>query len=234
MHDSAFGRLLGVLVAPGRTFRSIAGRPTWWAPLLAILLATACIGLIAAPRTDYEDIIRQQLARSGRDIPQEQLDRQIKVMEKMRTPLMAAQSVVLPLSLCVLTLFPWAAFKLLGSDLSYGKGLSVTLYSFMPQVVSALLSIPVILSRPSLGYEDIRTGSFLKANLAALIGNEEMSHALYALLASLDVFSLWTWALLALGYREAARVSPAKAVTTMLVFWVLFVSLKMGWAAAFG
>jgi hypothetical protein len=234
MNDSGLGRLLGVLVSPGKTFRSIAARPTWWAALLVIVLSTLGVSLLAAPKMDYEDIIRQQIAKSGREVPQEQLDKQIEIMQKVRTPLMAVNAVVLPLGLCLLTLIPWAAFKLQGSDMDYARGLSATLHAFMPMVVAALLSIPVVLSRPSLGYADIRAGSFLKSNLAAVLGNEQTSAPVYALLSSLDVFSLWMWALLILGYREVAQVSTAKAATTMAVLWVIFVGLKVGWASIFG
>jgi len=234
MHDSGFGRLLGVLVAPGKTFRSIAERPTWWAALAVLMLSTLGVGLIAAPRVDYEDIIRQQIAKSGRDVPQEQLDRQIEFVKKARTPLVAVQVVATPIVIALLTLVPWVAFKLLGSEIDYGRSFAVTLHAAMPQVLSALLSIPVILSRPSLGYEDVRAGSFLKSNLAALVGTSDTKAPVYALLSSLDVFSLWTWALLFLGYREVAKVSTAKAATTIAVLWLVFVGVKVGWAALFG
>lgn len=234
MNDSELGRLLGVLVSPGKTFRSIAARPTTLAVLLVIVLSTLGVSLLAAPKTDYEDIMRGQLAKSGREIPQEQLDKQIQMMKKIRTPLTVAGAIVLPLGLCLLTLFPWAAFRLQGSDVDYARALSATLHAFLPMVVAALLSIPVILSRTSIGYADIRTGGYLKSNLAAVLGNEQTGAPLYALLSSLDVFSLWMWALLILGYREVAQVSTAKAATTMAVLWVIFVGLKIGWASIFG
>src|SRR5918996_1563977 len=97
MNDSELGRLLGVLVSPGKTFRSIAARPTTLALLLVIVLSTLGVSLLAAPKTDYEDIMRGQLAKSGREIPQEQLDKQIQMMKKIRTPLTVAGAIVLPL-----------------------------------------------------------------------------------------------------------------------------------------
>ncbi|MES1211133.1 MAG: YIP1 family protein [Acidobacteriota bacterium] len=233
MHDSAFGRLLGVLVSPGQTFRSIAARPTVWAALLVLVLSTLGGGLLAAPRIDYEDIIRKQVAKSGRDVPQEQLDKQIEVTQKIRTPLIIAQVVFVPIFLCLVTLFPWAIFKLLGSEVDYVRSLSVTAHAWMPQVVSALLSIPVILSRPSLGYEDTRNG-FLKSNLGAFMSTPEMSAPLTAVLSSLDVFSLWTLILFILGFKEVAKVSMAKAAGTMIILWLLFVGIKVGFAAVFG
>jgi hypothetical protein len=232
--EIGLGRLAGVLVAPVKTFRSIAERPSWWAALAVIVLSSLAVGLIAAPRIDYEDIIRQQIAKSGREVPQEQLDKQIEFFKKARTPLLAAQAVVAPLFLALLTLIPWVAFKLLGSEIDYGRSLSVTAHASMPAVVAGLLSIPVILSRTSLGYEDVRSGSFLKSSLAALLGTPEMKAPVYSLLSSLDVFSLWTWALLFLGFREVAKVSTAKAAATIGVLWLLLVGAKVGWAALFG
>jgi hypothetical protein len=233
MHDSAFGRLLGALVSPGQTFRSIAARPTIWAALLLIMLSTLGVSLLAAPRLDYEDIIRKQVAKSGREVPQEQLDKQIEVTQKIRTPLTIAQVVLVPLFVCLLTLFPWAAFKLQGSEIDYVRSLSVTVHAWLPQVVMGLLSIPVILSRPSLGYEDVRSG-FLKSNLAAFVATPDTSAPLTAVLSSLDVFSLWTLILFILGFKEVAEVSMAKAAVTMIILWLLFVGIKVGFATVFG
>jgi len=232
MHDSAFGRLFGVFFSPGQTFRSIAARPTFGAALLVIVLVSLGVGLLAAPRMDYEDIIRKQVAKSGRDVPQEQLDKQIEVMKKARTPLTIAQVFLVPIFVCLLTLFPWVAFKLMGSEIDYLRSLSVTAHAWLPQVVMALLSIPVILSRPSLGYE-MRNG-LLKSNLGAFVSTPEMSAPLTAVLSSLDVFSLWTLILFILGFKEVAKVSMAKAAGTMIVLWLLFVGIKVGFSAVFG
>ena len=38
MEDSSFGRLIGVLVSPGKTFRSIAERPAWLVPFLVLMV----------------------------------------------------------------------------------------------------------------------------------------------------------------------------------------------------
>jgi hypothetical protein len=231
--DSALGRLPGVLISPGKTFRAIAARPTWGIALIVLILCGAAVGLLAAPRTDFEDIIRQTTAKSGREVPQEQLDKQIEFMQKARTPMMVAGAFVAPILYCLLALLPWVALKLLGSDLDYRQSLSVVVHSFMPAVVSALLSIPVILSRPSWGYEDLRDNSYLASSLAAVAGTPDTPAPLYALLASLDFFSLWTLFLLILGYREVGKVSTAKAATTMIVLWLVFVGVKVGWAALF-
>ena len=58
MKDSSWGRLVGVLVAPGETFRSIAERPTWLPPLLVLTLLGGAVGLVLQMRTDPEEMVR--------------------------------------------------------------------------------------------------------------------------------------------------------------------------------
>lgn len=234
MNDSAFGRLLGVLVSPVRTFRALARNPTWAAALLVFTLSAGAAGVVATPRIDYEDLIRHSVAKSGREIPAEQLDRQIEMMKKIRIPLTVAGVLIAPLVVCLFALFLFIGFKLLGSDLGYRQSLSVMIHALMPQVIANLLSIPVILSRPVWGYQALRAGSYLASNLAALVGSPETRETVFALLASIDFFVLWTLILLVLGFREVARVSTAKATATILVLWLLYVGLKVGRAALFG
>ncbi len=133
----------------------------------------------------------------------------------------------------IAALMYWLAFKLLGSDLSYKASLSVNLHAAMPSAIASLLSLPVILGKESLGYDDVKTGTFLASNLAFL-APEDSPAWVAAALGSLDFFALWSLVLAIIGYREAARVSPKAAAVTVTVIWLLFVGLRVGWAALFG
>jgi hypothetical protein len=233
MHDSSFGRLIGVLVSPGKTFESIARRPTWVVPLLVLALVAGGVWYLAGQRTDYRDVITKSVTQSGREVPEEQLEPQIEFMEKAG-PIITAVStpfVILLVTLIVALLY-WVAFKLLGSDLSYKDSLATTLHASMPAVIAMLLSIPVILGKESLGYEDTKTGSFLASSLA-LFAPEDAPGWLNALLASVDFFSLWALALTIIGFRAVARLSTKMVAVTAIVLWLLFVGLRVGWAALF-
>jgi hypothetical protein len=233
MHDSSFGRLIGVLVSPGRTFESIARRPTWVVPLLALALVSGLLWYLAGLRTDYRDVITKSVEQSGREVPEEQLEPQIEMMEKMG-PILAAAST--PFVVCLITLIIallyWIVFKLLGSDFSYKTSLSTVLHASMPAVVAALLSIPVVLSKESIGYEETQTGTFLTSNLAFL-APEEGPKWIAALLASVDFFSLWALALTILGFRAVSRLPTRTVAATAILLWLFFVGLRVGWVALF-
>ena len=83
--------------------------------------------------------------------PPEQLDKQIEVMAEDPARRLADRAAWCSCrSSCACALFSWVAFKLLGSEISYMPSLSVRLHAWMPRWSGALLSLPVILSRPTL------------------------------------------------------------------------------------
>jgi hypothetical protein len=233
MESSSFGRLIGVLVSPGKTFRSIAERPTWAVALLVILLVIGAVWYLAGTRTDFRDVMTQTLEQRGREVPAAQVEQQVEVMEKAG-PLINAISrpVVTVLLLLFSALLSWLIFKLLGADFSYRSAFAVTVHASMPYVVNQLLSLPVILSRASLGFDDLKTGSLLQSNLAFLAPADAPAWQLAAL-ASLDFFGLWGLVLSIIGYRAISRLSTQAVAITMIVLWLVFVGIGVGLAAAF-
>ena len=78
-----------------------------------------------------------------------------------------------------------------------------------------------------------RVGDLLVSNLGFLV-DAKSSPALHSLLQSIDVFSLWTMALLILGLAAAARIGRGKTAAFVVGFWLLFVLGKAGVAALLG
>jgi len=233
MHDSAVGRLLGVLVAPGRTFLSIAARPTWMAPLLLLMLLGSSVGYLVAQRMDFEDMVRQRMAQQHQELSAEQIDRGVQMAKKFGPAgALVSGIAVLPIAYLLLALVFWTFFRLLGSELSYPASLSVTLHSLMPNAVSALLTLPLIFRLTTINAQSAQRGLLL-SNLAAF-APESSGPAVKSLLGSIDFFSLWVLILLSFGYRTVARVSATAATGTVLVFWLLWVAGRALLAWRFG
>ncbi len=237
LEDSSFGRLIGVLVSPVKTFRSIAERPTWVVPLVVLLIVSTVVGVLANQRIDKNDMrqmMRERIEKSqGGQASPEQLERTMAMAEKVNSvtrwliPLFAVV-----IYLVIAALFFGAFHFFSGSEIPYKTSFAVTLHGLMPSLVTALLTLPVILSRPHINLKDAQSGNLLASNLGAF-APESLGPAMRSLLSSLDFFSLWTLFLLIIGYRIAAKVSTAAATTVVVVLWVLYVAAKAGLAGLF-
>jgi hypothetical protein len=224
MKDSSWGRLWRVLVKPGETFAAIAERPTWGAALAVLVLASGAATLVLFNRFDVMEMMRQQMASQHQAVP--------PGMERNAALFKGCFEVIGILAPVVVTLISAAVFlvfNLLGGRIDYRTSFAVTLHASMPSVVRALLMIPVALSRATLTLPQVQ-GGLLRSNLAFL-APEGAGRPLVTLLTSLDLFTLWTLVLLAIGYRIAARVSRATAAVTVVLLWALLVAVGVGFAA---
>jgi hypothetical protein len=231
MYESGFGRLIGVLISPRKTFAAIAGHPTWGTAMVVLVLILSGVSYLMALRTDHEDVTRGSMAQLGIEIPEEEMQKSIERAEKTGPLTSLLGGLFVPVIGLLLALVFMVVFKLIASDLDFGSSLSVVLHSMMPLAVSSLLSIPVILSKSTIGFEDIRNGSLLASN-PAFLASEETSAPLRSLLSSLDVFTFWTLILLAIGYSQAGKMPLRKAGITVFVLWlVCWVGFKVGFSA---
>jgi hypothetical protein len=231
MHESAFGRVIGALISPEKTFRSIAERPTWVVPLLLLILITGLVGYVAGERVDFEKQIRREMAERG-GVSEEEIQQAVGFMEKFGRILFVIPAVFAPLIYLLIALIFLVALRLSGSEIRFGQSFSVLLHAMMPWVVHGLLSLPLILRQEAIDPEAMERGGLLMSNLAAL-APEDSGKVLLSLLASLDLFTVWTLILLTIGYRVVARVSTATAATVAVTLWLLYLAGKLGLTAMF-
>lgn len=235
MKDSSWGRLIGVLVAPAETFRSIAERPTWLAPLLVLVLLGGAVGLVLQVRTDPEEMVRGQMEMIKVDVPQEQVDKMVEDAESRTTGAKIGLAVLgalfQGLVYAVVAVLFWIGLRMFGSELDYLRSLATTLHGYMPLAVGSLINLPLMLTRERLTFEDTLNGGVLVSSLKAL-ATEDASSLTETLLGSFDLFTIWTLVLLTIGYKAVAKVSTAVASGIVILFWLVYVVGKVALAGA--
>lgn len=237
LEDSGFGRLIGVLVAPAKTFRSIAERPTWGIVLLVVMVLSTGVGVLTNQRIDPDSMrqmVKERVEKSqgGKATP-EQLDRAAEMGQKVSAVTVWLVPVFIAVIYLIVAALFLAAFRFFGgSEIPFKTSFATTVHAYVPGLVAALLSLPLLLSRPHVTVKEAQ-GGLLASNLGAF-APESTGPALKALLSSLDFFSLWSLVLFIVGYRLTAKVSTASAATVALVLWALFVAAKVGMAGLFG
>lgn len=238
LEDSSFGRLIGALVSPGKTFQSIAARPTWWAALAVLLIATTAISVLVNQRMDPDDLrhsIQQRMEKSrGGQASPEEVERGVEMATKVSSVTRWLVPLFVGVVYLIIAALFFAAFRFFaGSSIPYWTSFSVALHAYLPGVVAVLLTLPLILSRKSITVKEAQGGGILASNLGAF-APESLAPPVRTLLSSVDFFSIWTVCLLIIGYRLAAKVSTATAATVVLVLWGLYIVLRVVMAALFG
>ena len=230
--QGAWASLWGMLFSPERTAASLARRPRWLLPLALLTLLGVGLSAVVTPKLDMRTMMREAMEKQGLETDTPQFEKQVEVAEQFGWIGTAAQGVIQPAVLLLIAVIFLALFRLFGSDIDFRQSLSVTTHAFVPNAVAALLAFPVVMSRETLSVAEIRSGGLLKSNLAVL-APESTAPGWLPVLSSIDLFSLWTVALFAVGYRVVGRVSRGQAWGVVIALWVVYVGAKSIWTAIF-
>ncbi len=228
MNDTSFGRIIAVLISPTRTFRSIAERPTWLVAILVLMTLVGVTMTLAAPKIDWQATIATKLERADREVAAEDLETVLGLLQDHGRGLMLGSVIVMQwLVYPLLALIFLKLFEKVGGELSFRTSLAVVVHALMPRAVASLVGIPFLLASQSL---NLYKPGPMTLGPAAFAG-DDTGLQLWLLLNNFDVFSLWTAALLVIGYSVAARVSKARAAVCVLGAWAAWILFIVAMAA---
>lgn len=230
MENNRYGRLVSVLVSPAKTFRSIAGRPTWLTAMLALIVCSLLIVGMTTSKIDWEEAIDYRLEQKGRDPSPQEEEAVVQFMEQYGTVWMMIVIAVLPW-----VIYPLAAaifvggFRLLGGELRFKASLGVWAHALMPYAVGVLITVPFLIGVDKITVDQLDRGIVIP-NLAVLAG-EDIGPEWITFLSNFDVFALWSIVLLVIGYSIAARVSRMRAAVLVIGMWAVFIAGMTGLVA---
>lgn len=234
---SAPAALAGTFTSPGKTFERLAKAPTWWLPLVVALVTTLLAVLVVTPKMDVESSVRQQMEKQaekrGGTVSDEQVQQAMAVSGKFAalTPVFA--TVFGAIAFFVTALVLWGMAQAFGGETRYAQVLAVWGHGQLPNIVSALLSIPVFLARPDASILQQEASTVFKTSIGSFLSLESPA-ALRAFLGSIDVFSIATVVLLVVGFRRLPGLTKGTGAAVPLVAWGIWIVLKTLWMAVFG
>jgi Yip1-like protein len=227
---SAGARIPGVFFSPVPTFESIARRPTWLFPLILWTLLSLVVAAVLMPRIDYEALTRQAMQRRGQTVPEERISTIVEQQKKIGSIFGWVGGGAAPAVISVIVaVVIWGAFKAFGWDARFSQAFGVTTHAFLPGVLKSVLLLFLIRRQETVNPQAL--GDLLKSNLGFLA--DDSSKGLHAFLASLDIFALWTLALLVIGFAASARIKRGSAAGVIGVLWLLTVAIRVGWNMLF-
>ena len=227
--------LANLYFAPREAFQALLMRPRFWIPLAAFLVLSVAFNAAWLPKVEPREFIRTQIEESGRadKIPPDQfeavLDTQAGFFGVMAW---VGPLVVVPLGLLALAGIYLFVFRFLfDGDVTFGQSAAVLAWSF---VAVGLITTPLTLLVMALKDDwNVDPRTVLQANVSVFLDRAATPKPLYSLAESLDLFSFWILALLAVGYGVANRRTTAWALGGVIGLWAIYVLGKVGLAAVF-
>ena len=219
-------RLVGVFFSPSDTFPDIVRRPRWWIPIILLAIVSSVVATTYGRKIGWDKLVRTQILQSPQMEQATPEARENAV--RVGTTVAGFIGYVTPVTVAFLILLVSAGLififnTLMGAELQFPSMMGIVSYSYLPSVLSGLLTLLVMnLKDP----EDFDLQRPLAFNVGAFLPDGLPRWAVQ-LGTSLDMFSFWTMALIAIGVSSSVRkIGFGKALMAVVVPWAVIILLR--------
>lgn len=227
--------LIDVYFSPREAFTRIVRQPRFLVPLVLYVVLVLGFTAVWMQKMDPVEFMKVQIEESGRAdrIPAEQreaiIEQQAKWMPIFAWVMGPVGIAVTLLVIAGVLMFVYRFFY--SSEVTFRQAFAIVTWIFF---AVALVSTPLMLLVLQLkGDWNINPQEVIQANLGLLLEKSSAAKPLWALLSSIDLFSLWMVFLLAVGFGVASKKTTGSAIWGVAIPWILIVLAKVGWAAIF-
>jgi hypothetical protein len=229
-------RLIGTFFSPGKTFPDLRRNASWWAPFLIIAIVSISFIYVVDQKVGFPKVVENLI-----QLQPKQADRIDRLPADQRQTVMQQQATItkwIAYSVPVVALVIYAVFAALlfatlkfaaSADLKYKTLFALIVYSRLPLIFGPLLAILSLLAGVSSDGFNLRNP--VATNPGYFIGPDG-SPVLRALLTQLDVFSLWTLILTAIGITCISKVKRGTAFAVVFGWFAVYVLGQVLLAAA--
>ncbi|HET9596593.1 MAG TPA: YIP1 family protein [Anaeromyxobacteraceae bacterium] len=225
----------GAFVAPARVLAAAAEARRAWPALAASVLAALLFTAALVPRADLEAGAREALDRAPPEVAQKmtphEVDTALSQGRKLTAVALYAAALAGPPLLAVAAAALLAlAFRVAGARAPFRPTLAVVAWGALPLALRDLLALPAVLTRTGIAPAGARL--LLPSSLAAL-APDAPARAL-PLLEALDLFALWSAALVALGMAAVAGTSRTRSAAVVAFLFAASVAVRFALPGLFG
>jgi hypothetical protein len=213
-------RFIGIFVSPKKVFADVDAGAHWWEPWVLASVINMVIAYVAIP-------VQLQLfrLRSG-DMPPEDFEKALQSMQSF--PFKYIGIFVAPVAVflvgAVFSAVSYIAVSVLSEKSSFRKHFTLYLWTAIIPTVGMLVSNLLVRMK---GVEKIRSMPDAVAPFGPAAFVSESSKIVYAILSTLDVFTIWFYVLIALGVTQIFRVSWRSSLFVVIPIWLLSVLMAL-------
>lgn len=232
-------RVTNTFVAPSKTFQDIKrGNRSWWLPLIVLTVFSYIFFAVVSQKVGMQQVMDNQIRMNPKAQEQmaqatpEQRAKANKFWLGFTQGMFLAGPVIGIASAAVVSVGLLGTINFVfGGRAKYGQIFAVSYYAWLPSLVKVVLGIVVLYA--GMAPESFNIKNFAPTNAGAFLDPVETNKALYSLASSFDIITIWIVVLMGMGIATVAGVKRSSGYIAVFSWWILFVLIGAGWAAAF-
>jgi len=228
-------RVIDTFIAPSKTFTDIRRSASWWLPFVLMVISSFALVFVVDKKLGMEKVVENQMALSPKQaekldqLPPDQRAAQMQTIVKFNRVVAYIYPVVLLVVAAIIAAVLLGTFNFgFGAELTFNQCLAVTMYSWLPGILKALIAILAVSIG---GAEGFTFQNPVASNLGALV--DPSSRFLYSVATSFDVFTIWVLVLAGIGYSCLTKVKRGTCMAVVFGWWLVVVLAGAGIAAVF-
>lgn len=203
-----FKRLFGIITSPGKTFADIGREPKIAKAIILILglIIIAYAATIPAMINYMQKNLGNITGVNGAAPPP---------TSALAVGSIIGALIIVPISWLIVSAFYKFIFIITGEDAGFDRIFAVNLYAQIPVVLGLLVKASIFIIKPTTSITAVQT------SLALLLPKGNITSPLYSFLSAFDLFYIWTYILVAIGFVTVFKVSKKKAYTIVSLLFGL-------------
>ncbi|MFZ1085337.1 MAG: YIP1 family protein [Terracidiphilus sp.] len=237
---SQWQRVVNTFTAPSKTFEDITrGNRSWWLPFLITILASYILVGAITLKIGWAQVAENAIhldpsaAEKLEQAPPAQREMTMKFTQYGIEGSFFASPVFVLIFVSFGSLVLWGTINFVfGGKATFGSIFVVWMYGSLPGIIKALLGAVAIFAGTA--PESFNLNNFAPTSVGAFLNQPETNAALYKLASALDVTTIWSMVLLAIGIAAVAKVKRGAGYIAVFGWWTLYLLISVGKAAIFG
>jgi hypothetical protein len=232
---SPIERVVNTYIEPSKTFQDIKRNRSWWLPFIILTILGWIFCYAAVQHVGWDTLVTNVLKSQPKNAERlekstpAQAAQMISFTKVVMQGFMVGSPIVILFFNTIIALLLWFGFAfLLGGTTNFAEMFAVAMFAALPRALDSIIAIvTAFVSEPQTYNLNLPS----PGNLGYFLGSDA-PHWLVSLASSLDIFGLWALVLCGLGGAIVSRVKPSRGILLVFAFWLVFVLIKVGIAAA--
>lgn len=236
---SEIGTIANIFIEPGKTFEDLRKKPRFILASIILMLLFSIFQIAFIEKIGLENIVRNRYETSSfaANMPKEDKEKRIEMesgaFAKYAT--YGSTPVVMLIVFLIGGLIYWLGTNAMGGTTTFLRGVSVWVYSSLPQTFLFTISNLLVLFLKNV--DDIEIGraqqGLIQANPGFFI-DAKAQPVIHALLSTFDLFSLIGWVFAAIGLKVVGKLSSAAAWSIIVMLALIGATIRVIVALLFG